>query len=242
LFEWIERGSLARTSQSSTNDLSALSMHQDHDHCDHVHFVSLTQATYSSGLIYSFTYSIVQSINQSFDIEQLIIIIMGKKNRQTRNTTTTDAPTSMTTPISTAAPPTTTASTSPVTYYPSDGPSDVALLQTTSTSLQTKLNLLTELGLIANDRAGFVQNFVPLDLSAADAQAYLQDLTTAPEAEGQWRNLIAEIAAIRGGKGVDRIEGDQVTNARFFFSHPLLENCDREVSFVCVRGEWRADG
>jgi hypothetical protein len=165
---------------------------------------------------------------------------MGKKNRRNRNTTTTYAPTSITTPISTAAPPTT--STSPIIYYPSDGPSDVALLQTTSTSLQTKLNLLTELGLVANDRAGFVQNFVPLDLSAADAQAYLQDLTTAPEAEGQWRNLIAEIAAIRSGKGVDRIEGDQVTRARFFFSHPLLEKCDREVSFVCVRGEWRADG
>lgn len=129
----------------------------------------------------------------------------------------------------------------PIVYYPSDGPSDVEQLQTTSSSLQTKLNRLTELGL-ANNRSAFVQEFVPLDLSEADKAAYLQDLTTAPEAEGQWRNLIAEIAAIRSGKGVDRIEGDQQSRAVFYFRHPLLEQCDREVAFVCVGGEWRADG
>ena len=125
--------------------------------------------------------------------------------------------------------------------YASDGPSDVELLQTTSSSLQAKLDQLTNLGM-CNDRAGFVSQFVPLDLSAADAAAYLQDLTTAPEAEGQWTNLISEIAAIRCGKGVDRIEGDQVSRAVFCFEHPLLPKCDREVSFVCVRGEWRAEG
>eukprot|EP00536_Pseudo-nitzschia_multiseries_P010920 jgi/Psemu1/204507/e_gw1.351.59.1 len=126
-------------------------------------------------------------------------------------------------------------------YYPSDGPSDVALLQTTSQSLQAKLDLLTHLGM-ENDREGFVKRFVPLDLSEADTLGYLQDLTTAPEAEGQWRNLIAEIAAIRCGKGVDRIEGDQVTQAVFYFEHPLLEKCDREVAFCCRGGEWRAEG
>ena len=47
-----------------------------------------------------------------------------------------------------------------------------------------------------NNRRDFVHQFVPLDLSPQDTNAYLQDLTTAPEAEGQWRNLIAEIAAI----------------------------------------------
>jgi hypothetical protein len=127
-------------------------------------------------------------------------------------------------------------------YYPSDGPSDMELLQTTSSSLQAKLNQLTDLGLVKNDRASFVQQFVPLELSQADAAAYLEDLTTAEEAEGQWRNLIAEISAIRCGKGVDRIEGDQVTRAVFCFSHPLLEQCDREVAFVCIQGEWRAEG
>ena len=126
-------------------------------------------------------------------------------------------------------------------YYASDGPSDVELLQTTSSSLQAKLDQLTNLGL-AEDRAGFVSQFVPIDLSLADADAYVADLTTAPEAEGQWTNLVAEIAAIRCGKGVDRIEGDQVTRAVFFFSHPLLEKCDREVAFCCTAGEWRAEG
>jgi len=142
-------------------------------------------------------------------------------------------------PLSAAAAVPTTV-TSPV-FYPSDGPSDVELLQTTSQSLQAKLDLLTKLGM-ENDRAGFVREFVPLDLSRADASGYLQDLTTAPEAEGQWRNLVAEIAAIRCGKGVDRIEGDQVTRAIFYFEHPLLEKCDREVSFCCRGGEWRAEG
>uniref|UniRef100_A0A7S0C7A3 Uncharacterized protein n=1 Tax=Proboscia inermis TaxID=420281 RepID=A0A7S0C7A3_9STRA len=125
-------------------------------------------------------------------------------------------------------------------YYPSDGPSDVEMLQTTSQSLQTKLDQLTELGL-AGDKKGFVSQFVPLDLSPIDAAGYLKDLTTAPEAEGQWRNLISEISAIRCGKGVDRIEGDQVSKAVFHFIHPLLEKCDREVSFACKEGEWRAE-
>jgi hypothetical protein len=117
----------------------------------------------------------------------------------------------------------------------------VELLKTVSASLQAKLNQLTELGL-ANDRSEFVKQFVPLDLGLADAEAYTQDLTTAPEAEGQWRNLVAEIAAIRSGHGVDRIEGDQVTRAAFFFQHPLEKSCDREVTFICVDGEWRAEG
>jgi hypothetical protein len=107
----------------------------------------------------------------------------------------------------------------------------VELLQTTSQTLQAKLDQLTALGL-SNDRAGFCRQFVPLDLGAADVQGYLEDLTTHPEADGQWNNLVAEIAAIRSGKGVDRIEGDQLHNAVFYFTHPLLLNCDREVAFV----------
>lgn len=127
--------------------------------------------------------------------------------------------------------------------YPSDGPSEEELnsLQTTSTSLQAKLDQLAKLAL-ANDRAGFVSQFVPLDLSPADSAGYLEDLTTASEADGQWTNLASEIAAMAAGKGVDRIEGDQVTRAVFFFEHPLLKGCDREVSFMCTNGEWRAEG
>lgn len=170
---------------------------------------------------------------------------MGKKSKRNRNTAAS-AP--LPAAASVASSPnmeedatTTDVNSSGPVYYPSDGPSDAELLQTTSSSLQAKLNQLTDLGLAGN-KAGFVQNFVPVDLSSQDAQGYLEDLTTAPEAEGQWTNLIAEIAAIRSGKGVDRIEGDQVTRASFFFTHPLLEKCDREVTFVCVGGEWRADG
>jgi len=129
----------------------------------------------------------------------------------------------------------------PSVFYPSDGPSEIELLQTTSQSLQAKLDHLTQLGM-ENNRQGFVQEFVPLDLPEQDANGYLNDLTNAPEAEGQWRNLIAEIAAIRCGKGVDRIEGDQVTKAVFHFEHPLLAKCDREVAFCCKGGEWRAEG
>ena len=129
--------------------------------------------------------------------------------------------------------------------YPSDGPSNEELdcLQTSSESLQAKLDQLTALAL-ANDRAGFVSQFVPLDLSPADTAGYLQDLTTAPEAEGQWTNLASEIATLSAGKGVTKIEGDQVTRAVFFFEHPLLPGCDREVTFVCdpATKEWRADG
>ena len=131
------------------------------------------------------------------------------------------------------------------TYYPSDGPSDVELLQTSNQALQAKLNQWTELGL-ANNRAEFVNQFVPLDLSESDKMGYLQDLTQHPEADGQWNNLVAEIAAIRSGKGVDRIEGDQVTRAVFYFTHPLIPNCDRQVEFCCQTHngiqEWRAEG
>ena len=127
--------------------------------------------------------------------------------------------------------------------YPSDGPSQEELqaLQTTSPSLQAKLDQLVDC-ISSNDRAGFVKNFVPLDLSEADAQAYLEDLTTAPEAEGQWAHLAAEIAALRLGRGVRKIEGDQISRAVFFFEHPILQGCDREVCFINTNGEWRAEG
>jgi hypothetical protein len=169
---------------------------------------------------------------------------MGKKSKA--SSSRASAPTPNSTPMDTSTMPPSSnaaaaaAASAPV-YYPSDGPSDVELLQTTSATLQVKLNRLTQLGL-ANDRPNFVKEFVPLDLSEADAGAYLQDLTTHPEADGQWNNLVAEIAAMRAGAGVDKIEGDQVNKATFYFVHPLLQNCDREVVFNCVNGEWRAHG
>jgi len=130
------------------------------------------------------------------------------------------------------------------TGYPSDGPSQEELnrLPTSSPSLQAKLDQLLAL-IEINDRAAFVEQFVPLDVSADDQQAYLENLTTHPEAASTWRNLAAELAAICCGQGVRHIEGDQIHRCVFFFAHPLLDGCDREVSFVCsVDGEWRAEG
>jgi hypothetical protein len=162
---------------------------------------------------------------------------MGKKSKRNKPAPRiTPEPSSSSSATPAAAPQT----TAPV-FYPSDGPSDIELLQTTSYTLQVKLDHLTQLGL-DNNRQGFVEQFVPLDLSREDMIAYLQDLTIHPEAEGQWTNVISEIAAIRCGKGVNKIEGDQINRAVFFFSHPLLETCDREVAFICTRGEWRAEG
>ena len=166
---------------------------------------------------------------------------MGKKSRRIRgkdNTNVSNDNQSISHNLSTDLIPPTTP-----TNYPSDGPSveELNCVQTSSSSLQSKLDQLTRLAL-ANDRANFVANFVPLDLSKEDTRGYLEDLTNAPEADGQWTNLVAEIAAIAQGKGVNKIEGDEVTNATFYFEHPILKGCDREVTFICSDGEWRAEG
>jgi hypothetical protein len=163
---------------------------------------------------------------------------MGKKSRKVSK-----QPASAAVRVAATAPATSLAAAAYPLTYPSDGPSEEELncLQSSSATLQAKLDQLTSLALV-DDRSGFVQNFVPLDLSADDANAYLQDLTTAPEAASQWTNLASEIAALAAGKNVHKIEGDQVSKAVFFFTHPLLPSCDREVSFVCTRGEWRAEG
>jgi len=161
---------------------------------------------------------------------------MGKKSRRKRGDGNI--------PSGSPPPPSSAGTTTQVpAFYSSDGPSNEELncLQTTSNSLQKKLDQLSQLAM-SNDRANFVAQFVPLDLSKEDAEGYLQDLTSAPEADGQWANLASEITAIAQGKGVNKIEGDQIHNAIFFFEHPLLQGCDREVSFIRVNGEWRAEG
>jgi len=155
---------------------------------------------------------------------------MGKKSKNPRK--------------SSAAP---VASVESTAGYPSDGPSqeELSRLPTSSSSLQAKLDQLVSF-IESNNRAAFVDQFVPLDLSADDKQAYLDNLTIHRESEGTWRNLAAEIAAISIGRGVTEIQGDQIHRAVFFFEHPLLSGCDREVSFVCEDsvngGEWRAEG
>ena len=118
------------------------------------------------------------------------------------------------------------------------------ITRTTSTTLQAKLVQLKEFA-DQDNRVAFVDAFVPLDLSESDKQLFLQDLTSTSsesEADKEWCNLVSEISALVEGKGVHRISGDQVTEATFYFEHPILKQCDREVTFVCVGGEWRADG
>ena len=80
---------------------------------------------------------------------------------------------------------------------------------------------------------------MPLDCSADDTANYLSVLTGDDD---EWAALAAEIQAIAAGATVEKIDGNQETRAVFFFPHPTLERCDREVVFVCVEGEWRAEG
>ena len=110
--------------------------------------------------------------------------------------------------------------------------------RTTNAALQQKLDELSAFAAQNNIKA-FVEAFVPLDCSAEDTANYLSVLT---EDEAEWAALSSEIQAIAAGATVEKIEGDQKTRAVFFFPHPTLERCDREVVFVCVDGEWRAEG
>ena len=43
----------------------------------------------------------------------------------------------------------------------------------------------------------------------------------------QCLQLVSEISTIVGG--VEKIEGDQVTKATFYFAHAMVEGCDRVV-------------
>ena len=110
--------------------------------------------------------------------------------------------------------------------------------KTTNAALQQKLDELAAFA-SKNDRKAFVEAFVPLDCSADDTANYLSVLT---EDEAEWAALAAEIQAIADGTTVEKIDGNQTTKAVFFFPHPTLERCDREVVFVSVEGEWRAEG
>jgi len=87
----------------------------------------------------------------------------------------------------------------------------------------------------------FVRAFVPLDLTEAELQQFLQQMVAADDAETQFRNLGAELIALSGGAGVEKIK-ESGADVCFFFRHPLVENCDRECVFEFRSGEWRAQG
>lgn len=111
-------------------------------------------------------------------------------------------------------------------------------MRTASPNLQAKLDELAAF-CAAGDKSSFVNAFVPLDLTFEETAGYLSDLN---DNEAEWMALAAEIAAIADGKTVTKIVGDETDRTTFFFPHPTLESCDREVVFVCVGGEWRAEG
>lgn len=110
--------------------------------------------------------------------------------------------------------------------------------RTTNAQLQKKLDELAAF-CAAGDRKAFVEAFVPLDLTPDDLAGYLSVLTSDDE---EWAAIAAEVQAIADGATVAKIEGDQTKKAVFFFPHPTLVRCDREVVFVCATGEWRAEG
>ena len=110
--------------------------------------------------------------------------------------------------------------------------------KTTNAALQQKLDALAA-SAKQGDRKAFVEAFVPLDCSPEDTANYLSVLIGDDD---EWAALSSEIQAIADGATVEKIEGNQKTRAVFFFPHPTLERCDREVVFVCVEDEWRAEG
>ena len=121
------------------------------------------------------------------------------------------------------------------------------ILKTKSKSLQQKLDKLALLA-SQNKIHEFVTNFVPLDLTPEETQAFKDDLVTEDQIEEEelssWDNLKLELQVIASGRGVTKIDemedgGNQVV---FSFQHPVYSGCDREVVFICNNGEWRAEG
>ena len=114
--------------------------------------------------------------------------------------------------------------------------------KTNSTSLQQKLDTLSTLA-AQNEIQPFVQAFVPLDLTPEEITSFVHDLTQAEESDSQWENLKVEIMTIASGEKVTKIEElEEGNRIVFYFEHPVYEGCDREVAFVCTKGEWRAEG
>jgi hypothetical protein len=108
--------------------------------------------------------------------------------------------------------------------------------RTTIAALQAKLDALVDLAAEGN-REAFARAFVPLDLTAEDLAGYVEDLLN----DETWRNVVAEVAVCAGGVTVTRIDETEKSTT-FYFQHPFMSQIDREVVFVCVSGEWRAEG
>ncbi|GMI43145.1 hypothetical protein TeGR_g281 [Tetraparma gracilis] len=119
--------------------------------------------------------------------------------------------------------------------------------KTNFASLQAYLTSLIPLLALGDSgpKAAFVAAFVPLDCGTDDRNGFLADLSADDEeGRGAWRNLAAEIRHVEAGRAHTLEETGEEGSRQvvFHFEHPLLERCDREVVFVEVGGEWRAEG
>lgn len=54
--------------------------------------------------------------------------------------------------------------------------------------------------------------------------------------------MAAEMRVLASGDGVRRVLGDQVQRCEFHYAMPGRAFIGREVVFVCVDAEWRAEG
>ena len=115
-------------------------------------------------------------------------------------------------------------------------------LKTSNNALQLYLDSLVVLiGDGNQDKKTFVDAFVPLDIGPEDIAAFVADLSE-PESD-QWTNLISEVQVIASGENTQKIEtAKDEKKVIFFFEHPILGGCDREVAFIFEEGEWRAEG
>mmetsp|Transcript_21622 Transcript_21622/g.40684 ORF Transcript_21622/g.40684 Transcript_21622/m.40684 type:complete len:116 (+) Transcript_21622:108-455(+) len=115
-------------------------------------------------------------------------------------------------------------------------------MKTTIPELQSYLTSLLP-SISSSSYETFVNLFVPLDCTPSDISHFLKDLQSDT---AQWTNLTSEIIAIEAGTNVTNIEETQ-NKVVFYFTHPILDKCDREVEFVRMESEagemlWRAGG
>jgi len=119
-----------------------------------------------------------------------------------------------------------------------EGPERGGVRRTRNARLQAKLDQLAALGEAGRVR-DFCALFLPLDLSAEEAEEFTAGL----EADGErWAQIAGELALLASGVGVRRIVGDQKRRAEFRYGMVGKPHIGREVVFVCTDGDWRAEG
>ncbi len=111
-------------------------------------------------------------------------------------------------------------------------------IRTASTTLQAKLEQWARMA-VAGQVRELCACFVPHDLSVEDTDTFASELASdAPRLQ----QLAAELMTCAAGRKVMSIRGDQSQSALFRFVMPGHETVAREVEFVCLGGDWRAQG